>query len=162
MNYDEDLTIDPNALDIEWLKQPRLYMRYAEQLANAKDRAARQSDRLDIVKAEADATHRARLISSGDKITVDMVRAAVQQDPIVKKETDLLLTAEHEVGILAAAVKAFDQRKDALESMVRLHGQMYFAGPKVPRELSSEAGKAIAECAHESARDKTAKRMARS
>jgi hypothetical protein len=31
-----------------------------------------------------------------------------------------------------------EQRKDALENMVRLHGQQYFAGPRIPRNLTEE------------------------
>ena len=38
-------------------------------------------------------------------------------------------------------LKAFEQRKDALENLVRLHGQQYFAGPKIPRDLPSEMEK---------------------
>jgi len=30
------------------------------------------------------------------------------------------------------------QRKDALENLVRLHGQQYFAGPKMPRDVQWE------------------------
>ncbi len=42
-NYEDDLRIDPHALDIEWIEQPNLYMRYAEKLAHAE----RVSKRLD-------------------------------------------------------------------------------------------------------------------
>jgi hypothetical protein len=37
-----------------------------------------------------------------------------------------------------AAVNAFEQRKSALENLVRLFGQSYFAGPKMPRDLHWE------------------------
>ena len=36
------------------------------------------------------------------------------------------------------AVYAFEQRKTSLENLVRLHGQQYFAGPKMPRDLRKE------------------------
>jgi hypothetical protein len=31
-----------------------------------------------------------------------------------------------------------DHRKSALENLVKLHGQQYFAGPMVPRDLTHE------------------------
>ena len=33
---------------------------------------------------------------------------------------------------------AIDQKKSALENLVKLHGQMYFAGPSIPRDLDKE------------------------
>ena len=36
------------------------------------------------------------------------------------------------------AVKPFEQRKDMLETLSKLHGQSYFAGPKTPRDLTKE------------------------
>ena len=158
LDYDKDLSIDPQALDVEWLKQPRLYMRYAEQLVDAKDRRDRLAQRLDVTKADADTKARQVLAATDAKVTVDMVRAQVMKDADVQSDTDDLLKAEHEVGILQAAVKAFDMRKDALENMVRLHGQMYFAGPTVPRNIGDEFAKTVGERAHEAARDAVVER----
>jgi hypothetical protein len=45
---------------------------------------------------------------------------------------------KYEAEVLQGAVNAVDHRKDALENLVRLHGLQYFAGPKVPRNLSEE------------------------
>ena len=36
------------------------------------------------------------------------------------------------------AVKAIDTKKTALENLVKLHGQSYFAGPAIPRNLNKE------------------------
>lgn len=160
LDYDKDLTIDPQALDVEWLRQPRLYMRYAEQLANAREYLSRASERLDITRAEAGNKARENFAAAGTKTTVDMVRDAAQNDPDVKADSDAVIKAEHEVNILQAAVRAFDQRKDALENMVRLHGQMYFAGPSVPRDIGKEFAAHNSEDAQSiSVREGIAKRM---
>ena len=157
MDYDKDLTIDPNGLDIEWLKQPRLFMKYAEELANTRLELSRLTERMDVIKAEAGARVRDRLTGEGNKFTVDMVRDGVAQDAEAKSASDAVMQAEHDVNILQAAVKAFDQRKDALENLVRLHGQQYFAGPVVPRDIASEYAKA-GGVSREAARDKIAAR----
>ena len=53
-----------------------------------------------------------------------------------KKANEEFLNAKYEVDVAQAAVVAMSQRKDALENLVRLHGQQYFAGPKVPHDIS--------------------------
>ena len=40
--------------------------------------------------------------------------------------------------ILAAGVKAFEQRKVSLENEAKLWAQSYYAGPKSPRDISGE------------------------
>ena len=49
-----------------------------------------------------------------------------------------VIDARYEFNTAKGAVRAVDQRKESLENLVRLHGQHYFAGPKIPRDLSSE------------------------
>ena len=42
---------------------------------------------------------------------------------------------KHELDIARAASIALDHKKRALQNLVQLHGQNYFAGPKIPRTM---------------------------
>ena len=45
---------------------------------------------------------------------------------------------KYESDMAKGAVRALESKKDALENLVKLHGQQYFAGPKMPRDISWE------------------------
>ena len=68
-NYEEDLIIDPEQLDVEWMNQPRLYMMYAARLADVDSDKARAKEKLDVIKAEVDAEIRAE--AKADGVVVD-------------------------------------------------------------------------------------------
>ena len=55
-SYIEDMSIQPDELDVEWLEQPKLMVKYSALLAEAKERR-------DLMKEELD--HRADLYSFG-------------------------------------------------------------------------------------------------
>ncbi len=50
----------------------------------------------------------------------------------------MVIDAQYEYQMAQGAVQAVEQRKSALENLVKLYGQGYFAGPKTPRDISSE------------------------
>lgn len=138
-DYDMDLQIDPTALDVEWLEQPRLFMKYAEAAAQAKKEVDQLKEALDVVKAQADHAIREKPEKYGVvKVTEATVMAAVTQEKNVRQSLANLIDARYELEILNGAVRAFEQRKTALENMVRLHGASYFAGPTVPRDIEAE------------------------
>jgi len=100
-DYEEDLAIDSQALDVEWLEQPQLLMRYS--IASAPNIEAFYREHQDHIDAK-----------------------------------DELIESEYQAAVIRSAVFAFNQRKVALEELVRLHGMQYFAGPKAPRDLNKE------------------------
>lgn len=158
-DYDMDLQIDPTALDVEWLEQPRLFMKYAEAAAQAKKEVDQLKEALDVVKAQADHSIREEPEAYGlTKVTEATVLAAITQDGDVRQSLADLINGRYELEILNGAVRAFEQRKTALENMVRLHGASYFAGPTVPRDVEAE----IVKHAEKKASDiKVKKRMQR-
>jgi len=136
MDYEKDLAIDPDALDVEWLQQPQLFFRYAREQAEAKARADEAKERLDVTRAELDTTVRSAYQDAGVKFTEAVVSAAIIVHPEYKEAMAEYMTLTADANLLSSAVRAMDQRKSALENLVRLHGQEYFAGPKEPRDLS--------------------------
>ena len=139
MNYEKDITIDPDALDVEWLSQPRLMLRYAQHLAKVRQRLDEAKQALDIAKAEADKDIRT---NPGDydieKITEAVVANAILTEKRYKRAYTEYLETKYEVDMAQGAVNAFEHRKAALENLVKLYGMQWFAGPKMPRDLSAE------------------------
>lgn len=139
MNYEDDLRIDPNALDIEWLDQPKLYMQYAEEAADASREVDKTKERLEVTRAELDGEIRSKAEDKGEKKpTEGAILMQIQTHPRYQQAISDFNEAKYNQNMMNAAVKAFEQRKVALENLVRLHGSSYFAGPSIPRELTQE------------------------
>lgn len=139
MDYEKDTSIDPNSLDIEWLDQPSLMMKYSSISAELHKKADLAKERVDWIKAELDQEIRANPEDFElSKITEATVAAAILQSSKYKKAMQEYLEIRFEWEISRGAVNAIEHKKSALENLVKLHGQQYFAGPSIPRDLSHE------------------------
>ena len=137
MDYENDIRIDESSLDAEWLDQPSLMFKYAKNAAEMRRLLDLSKEKLDLVKAEIDKEIRTNPEKFGiEKITETVVANSMLATFKYKKANEEFLNAKYEVDVAQAAVVAMSQRKDALENLVRLHGQQYFAGPKVPHDIS--------------------------
>lgn len=139
MDYEKDIKIDETALDTEWLEQPRLMIQYSQYTAQAQKEMEYAKENLEVVRAELDKEIR----SEPEKFDVNKLTETVVQNTILLQEryreaNKEYLEARYEYEMAKNAIRAFDQRKDALENLVRLYGQQYFAGPNAPRDLSKE------------------------
>lgn len=139
---DLDLRIDPNRLDRNWLDQPRLYFQYAAELADARKEMDEAKSEVDLVRAELDLAIRSDPETYGvAKVTESAIGATVLSHPKFQRAHQQMLSAKHEVDVLAAAVSALDHRKSALENMVKLCLANYFSSPKA----TGEAGDTVDE-----------------
>jgi len=137
MNYEDDIRIDETALDVEWLEQATLMIKYAKHAAVMRQRLDLAKELLDLVRAELDKEIRSNPERFDiDKITETVVQNTIIQQDRFKKANENLINTKFETDIAQSAVRAMDARKDALENLVRLHGQQYFAGPKVPHNIT--------------------------
>lgn len=137
MNYQDEMHIDENMLDMEILDQPELMVKYSTLLAEAKQERDLAKEALDLLKAEIDRDIR----NDPDKyelpkITEPVVSGAILMQDEYQEALKILHDANFEVNVLQGVVYAVDARKSALENLVKLHGQEYFAGPAVPHDLS--------------------------
>jgi hypothetical protein len=161
LDYEKDLVIDLLALHTEWNNQPRVFMRYSRALADKRDELVRAEQRADVERAEADKRARQRHVADEKKPTEAVINSEILTDTECKKFTEIVFVLKHETDILQAAVRAFDQRKDALENLVRLHGQQYFAGPAVPYEVGRQFVEAAGEAERGESREKAVERTRR-
>ena len=139
MNYEKDIRIDESALDVEWLGQASLMLKYSRILAMSRKRADHAKINADVIKAELDKKIRA-VPENYDlsKITEVAISNIILTSEEYKEAQTEIIEALYEVNMAQSAVRAIEQRKDALENLVKLYGQQYFAGPKIPRDISKE------------------------
>jgi len=136
MNYERDVEIDETALDVEWLNQPALALRYGRNWANLKKQVALKEEEIKITRSELIKEANETL----DKPTGPNVEAYYREHSKHKKLKQQLIELEYDCDIaLIAKQEISHSRKVALENLVRLHGQNYFAGPSIPRDLTREA-----------------------
>ena len=139
MDYEKDVAIDPDALDVEWLRQAGLMLQYGKYAAQAKLELDAAKEKLEVVKAELAQAIRADPGKFGlAKVTEGAVTEEILTQKSHEEASGIYLAAKYEADMALYAVRAIEQKKTALENLVRLHGQMYFAGPTVPRDLSKE------------------------
>lgn len=139
MDYEADIRIDETALDVECLEQPRMFLRYSKHSAECRKAMDLAKEAADVIKAEVDNDIRANPDQYDlPKVTEASVTNAVLVDKDYRKAQKKFFAARYEYEMSLAIVRAFEQRKSALEYLVKLHGMSYFAGPKVPRDISKE------------------------
>lgn len=144
LNFERDMAIDTTSLDVEWTLQAELAMKYGKLYAESKDKVLRAEEAIKLIRAEL-------LVKAGndpmgcckkEKPTVADFESyyRVHVDHISAKNK--WMDAVEELGVLEIAKNeiAFT-RKSALENLVVLHGQQYFAGPKMPRDLETEVSR---------------------
>ncbi len=139
LNYEEDVRIDADALDVEWLKQSESMGAYCKYQAQTKKEVDEAKERVEIGKARIEMQIRTAPDKYGlPKVTEGAIQSTIllqdEYQQLVQEYTD----AKYENDIAIAAVRAIDQKKTALENLVKLLGQSYFAGPQSPRDLSRE------------------------
>lgn len=132
---DLSVSIDPHRLDDEWTSQPDKMKDAGDLLADANDRADRMKGKLEVTKAEVELRVRQKWNLFGfDKQPTE---AAVAATVLTTKAYRIALSrynkARHRAGLLKSLVAAVEQRKSALENLVKLFLADYYSDPKAPR-----------------------------
>ena len=139
MNYEKDLTIDPSGLDTELILQPQLMLKYAKHASEMKMEVERAKEKLDIIRADLDKKIRVAPQEFGIvKLTESVITSTIITQVKFRAGNEEFLEAAYEANMAQGALRALEGKKTALENLVKLHGQQYFAGPSVPRDLSKE------------------------
>lgn len=158
MNYEQDLEIDPTALDVEWLGQAKRFMHYAKLSAQADRKVRLAEENVKTVRSELvrKVQEDPDLLGDEIKLTAQTTEAYYRLHPKYKKAKKELIKLQFRANILTQAVSAFRQRRSSLENLVTLHGQQYFASPKEPRNLEGEHLKRLKK---DQARDKVKRHL---
>lgn len=155
MGFERDMVIDVTALDVEWAEQSELAMKYGRLWAEAQDACSRAEEHIKFVRSQLImrvTKDPQKYLGAGEKATDSKTEAyyRTHKDYIAAK--DDWLNKLNELNLLTIAKNEISfTRKSALENLVTLHGQNYFAGPSVPRNLKEQMAN------HKAKRDATKK-----
>ncbi len=139
LDYERDIQIDPNALDVEWLEQPDLMRKYAKYAADVKRVMDETKERLDVTKAKLEMEIRTYPANFGlEKVTESAIQSTIILQESYQELSKEYIQAKYEYDVATAVLRALEQRKSALENLVKLLSVSYFAGPQTPRDLSQE------------------------
>jgi hypothetical protein len=141
MNYEEDVRIDEDALDVECLDQASLAIEYGRIFAEAKRDVERAEEKLKVIRSELikEANEDPVECCDKEKPNAGDIEAYYRNHKRHKAAKDDLIDKNYEFTMAEIAKNEICYtRKAMLEALIRLHGQMYFAGPSVPRDLSYE------------------------
>jgi len=142
VNYEKDMQIDENALDLEALEQANLMLRYTRHEADCLRDMEMAKEELEFIDADLDKKIRANPEEFEiEKVTEAVVSSTIKTHP---KHIDAFreyMDARYEHNVAKGAVKACEHRKRMIEVEVDLYGKQYFAGPATPRNLSKEKEK---------------------
>ncbi len=131
-----DRSINPGELDVEATRQADLFFKWAERSVHARAELDRCKMELDTLQSKICLSIRAEPDKFGlSKPTEAAVTARVSSDDQYLKAYKRMLEAKRESALSDRAVESLEQKKRMLEVLITLHGQQYFAGPSVPRNL---------------------------
>lgn len=135
--FERDRSIDPDALDVECLRQSDLFGKWAERAVDGKDQVERLELTIKVVEAEVEIEIRKhpKVYGLKDSPTEASIKAIVRSHKKVIKANHDYLDAKKEQSLLDIGVKTIEMKKRMLEALISLHGMSYFAGPSTPRNL---------------------------
>lgn len=126
------LHIDELRLDEEWIRQPGLYFKHANRLADARTELDNAKSHLEVVSAEVETNirrHPGKYKIEAERVTEKMVDSAVLQSREFRDAQQRLIDAQHKVRIHEAVVSALEHKRSALTRLVELKQMDYFSEP---------------------------------
>ena len=137
--FQKDKEIDPNRLDLECVLQPERFFYWAQAAVEASSEVDKAKLKLDVTQAKLEMECRQKPEDFGiAKATENAITAGVKSSEKYQEAWNDYIEARKESKLLDAAVTAMEQKKRMLEVLITLHGQQYFAGPSVPRDLVAD------------------------
>jgi len=145
------LDVDKDDLDRECCIQPRIYMTYASELAEARLREAEAESTFKAIKATLDGLIRSNpsAYNLPDKVTETVIaHTIVLQDEYMKAQKKVN-DAQYKVSLLFAMIGSLDIKRSSIENLVKLHGQNYFSTPRTDsynrERMESERSNTVAK-----------------
>lgn len=142
VDINKDLGIDESGLDVECLQQSRLAYKYGLYLSYRKKITAELYEAVKTIKAELVekvTESPEKYLGEGKKATIQIVEAFYRNHKKYKKAKSAWINAQYEENIAYHAQQEISlTRKKMLENLINLHNSNYFAGPSMPRDLTSE------------------------
>lgn len=128
MGYQEDATINRDALDKEWLALPLKEIRWGEAEAQSEEDLEALENQLELYKAELDGQIRSDAASFGiDKISEKAVESVVIKDAQVQQFKQKIMEARKYVRLMKLARKGISRVEKSLDRLTDLYFNHYWA-----------------------------------
>jgi len=140
LDYQKDVRINESALDLEWLDQPELAIKYGKEYSIAKKKVAILDEKIKVLRSKL--IRKAwenpdECLGAGIKPADQKVEAYYRTHKKHIKLKAEWIEAQYELDLTEVAKnEVCFTRKSSLEYMSKLYMSDYFAGPSVPRDLS--------------------------
>jgi len=139
LDYLKDVAIDLHALEIEWLHQSELFMKYSQASAEASADARDAEEHVKYVRSRLFLEIIEDAIENKEpKPTDKVIEAKYRTHKRHRQAKRDWLDAARKADDLKQSVFGFQQRKAALEHLVTLYGLQYFSGPSNVRAVTRE------------------------
>lgn len=144
LNYEDDLAIDPDALEECLVEQAELYGRWAKAHAQSIKERDHAKEQLNIVKADLDMKCRKNWEVLGfDKKPTDLaITTWILAHKDYRTSNFHFIEANYATNVLEGAKWAFQHRKDDLDNLVKLFLANYYSDSKA---VGSEARGMLSE-----------------
>jgi hypothetical protein len=134
-----DSDIDKHRLDEELIKQVRLYDKWAEKLARAKNSHAECIDERALVESELDELIRKDPEKFGlAKVTEPAVEKAIILNQRYQEALRAERKAQSHVNIYQYKINTLEHRKKSLEGLVQLLLNHYYSDVRIPKGTEEE------------------------
>jgi len=137
--YEEDLSIDKDALDKELVTYSEVFMKWSEYLAEAMAERDDKRSEIEIKKAQLDKEIRVAPKDFGlEKVTESAISNVITENEKIQELNKEYAEFVKRVNILSAARDAMNHKRRMLEKVVELFLAGYWSDPKLRKESKNE------------------------
>jgi hypothetical protein len=148
-DFKENIQIDKYSLDLEFEKHPMLYHEFAMDLILAEEERDTAKDKLELIRSQLDLAIRSDpKLFLIDKLTEGAINSTINQNKKFQESQATYNKAVNSVRVLKVAVESLNQKKAALENLVRLYLGEYYS-KEAPREIKENAAERVADFIHD-------------
>ena len=139
LDFEHDITIDKHALDLELLELSSLTLKYNRHLADCRLAMDKAKEKLEYTAATLVNKMRTNPQEYDlEKVTEGALRDKLLQSNLYQNQQEKTNAARYNYEIAQAASRAMQDKKTALENLVKLHGQNYFSSPNLPKQIDRD------------------------
>lgn len=138
-DFEQDASIDEDALDVEWIRLPQIYSRYAKLLAEAETKVNLLDEMVKVRRSSLilRAMEVPNVLGADVKPTAQAIEAYYRTHSTHIELKQQWMEATRVASMCRNAIFSMQLKKVALENLVRLCLGEYFAAPSIPRDLST-------------------------
>jgi hypothetical protein len=117
MNYKNDIKIDYDDLDSEFLKQSVIYNEYADKLCIEEKIKDKAKNNLEIIEAELDLEIRDQAKESGKKLTESIIKSMILLHEKRKNAYDDYIQKKYNYNVIKHALSTLEEKRRSLEKL---------------------------------------------